>query len=209
MLLPGGGEVADGVAIEGADRRERDGARRQEPQGGQRGGTLLNFDVKAAARLDCEINHTPQGRHRATPLERNVDDIRGIVRCKNDPPAIRGFHRIVVADHDNSVTGEARVDLPHGRSEARGDPESGQRVFVGMGAGAAMANAEWVLDGSRRPAIARDEIRDQRLHSRAPSLSNTKSSVGLTPHSTDAPASSRPRPAPMARSRVPSGRSTA
>ena len=59
MLLAGGGEVAHGVVIEGADGRERDGACRQEPQGGQRGGTLLNFDVKAAAHLDCEVDHLP------------------------------------------------------------------------------------------------------------------------------------------------------
>ena len=85
--------------------------------------------------------------------------------ASSDPPAVRGGHRIVVADHDDAVAGEAGIELPHVGSEARGDPERGQRVLVGMGAGAAMANAEWAFDGVRRPAIAPDEISDQRLQS--------------------------------------------
>ena len=82
-----------------------------------------------------------------------------------DPPAVCGGHRIVVADHDNAVAGEAGIEFPHAGSKARGDPERGQRVLIGMGAGAAMPNAEWAFDNVRRPTIALDKLSDQRLQS--------------------------------------------
>ena len=137
----------------------------KQPHGRQRGGSLLDLDIKATAGLNGEVDHLVERRH-APPRASGISgDIRGIVRGKRDPPAVRGGHRIVVGDHDDAVAGKTGVELPHVGSETRGDPERGQRVLIGMGTGAAMANAERAFDGMCRPAIALDEFSDQRLQS--------------------------------------------
>jgi len=60
---------------------------------------------------------------------------------------------------------KAGIEFPHIGSEALGNPEHGQCVPIGMGAGAAMANAEWAFDNVHRPTITSDKLSDQRLES--------------------------------------------